>query len=271
MPKPELVALTGGYRHTPVLQIGADIYCDTRLIADELDRRFRNRRLLRPETAGLALAVEAWAEGDLFWPIAQYVSGTNAETVDPDLHVDRAALRGKHTPLMERLKAVARAEFGGIEAQLPLIDLMLAKGRAFLITDEVGRAADLAVYHGLWFLSAMPIDCSTILEPYPSIKSWMKRVDGLGTAMNESMTPREAIDVARRSVPAKPRTSRVMKFDPSLGSMIAVRPEEFRTQEVVGEIVLLDQNEIAICRKSKDAGEVTVHFPRIGYAARRAS
>ncbi|OYW24006.1 MAG: glutathione S-transferase, partial [Sphingomonas sp. 12-62-6] len=28
-PKPELTPLTGGYRKTPVLQIGADIYCDT--------------------------------------------------------------------------------------------------------------------------------------------------------------------------------------------------------------------------------------------------
>ena len=32
MPKPDLTALTGGYRKTPVLQIGADIYCDSQLI-----------------------------------------------------------------------------------------------------------------------------------------------------------------------------------------------------------------------------------------------
>ena len=33
LPKPDVVALTGGYRKTPVLQIGADIYCDSALIA----------------------------------------------------------------------------------------------------------------------------------------------------------------------------------------------------------------------------------------------
>jgi len=38
MPKPDLVALTGGYRRAPVLQIGADVYCDTALIAQVLDR-----------------------------------------------------------------------------------------------------------------------------------------------------------------------------------------------------------------------------------------
>jgi glutathione S-transferase len=40
MPKPDLVPLTGGYRRTPVMQIGADIICDTQLIARELERRF---------------------------------------------------------------------------------------------------------------------------------------------------------------------------------------------------------------------------------------
>ena len=38
MPKPDLTALTGGYRKTPVLQIGADIYCDSQLIMRELER-----------------------------------------------------------------------------------------------------------------------------------------------------------------------------------------------------------------------------------------
>lgn len=38
MPKPDLVALTGGYRKTPVLQVGADVYCDTALIARRLEQ-----------------------------------------------------------------------------------------------------------------------------------------------------------------------------------------------------------------------------------------
>jgi hypothetical protein len=42
MPKPDLTALTGGYRKAPVLQIGADIYCDSQLImrADTPPRPF---------------------------------------------------------------------------------------------------------------------------------------------------------------------------------------------------------------------------------------
>src|SRR6266851_3672405 len=37
MPKPDLMPLTGGYRKTPVLQIGADVYCDTQRILREID------------------------------------------------------------------------------------------------------------------------------------------------------------------------------------------------------------------------------------------
>ena len=40
MPKPELIALTGGYRRIPVMQVGADIYCDSQRIVRELERRF---------------------------------------------------------------------------------------------------------------------------------------------------------------------------------------------------------------------------------------
>jgi glutathione S-transferase len=118
MPKPELVALTGGYRHIPVLQIGADVFCDTRTIVRELDRRWPSPPLDDPATSGLATAVEAWAESDLFWPIARFVSGVNADTVDLRLHADRAMLRGKPKPSTERLRAVARRCLGQVR-ELP--------------------------------------------------------------------------------------------------------------------------------------------------------
>jgi glutathione S-transferase len=39
-PKPMLTTLTGGYRPAPVMQIRADIYCDSQCIIRELERRF---------------------------------------------------------------------------------------------------------------------------------------------------------------------------------------------------------------------------------------
>jgi glutathione S-transferase len=40
MPWPDLMPLTGGYRRTPTMQIGADIYCNTQVIIRELEARF---------------------------------------------------------------------------------------------------------------------------------------------------------------------------------------------------------------------------------------
>ena len=59
MPKPNLTTLTGGYRKTPVLQIGADIYCDSQLIMRELERRYPSSELLssRPRRSRRACLV----------------------------------------------------------------------------------------------------------------------------------------------------------------------------------------------------------------------
>ena len=54
MPKPDLMPLTGGYRSTPVIQIGADVYCDTQCIICELERRFPEPTLFPGGREGLA-------------------------------------------------------------------------------------------------------------------------------------------------------------------------------------------------------------------------
>ena len=61
-PKADLLALTGGYRRALVLQIGADIYCDSALIAAELDQRFP-ACAIGPNTAGKATPLlDNWAD-----------------------------------------------------------------------------------------------------------------------------------------------------------------------------------------------------------------
>ncbi|MGS0756332.1 hypothetical protein ACVBEH_17860 [Roseateles sp. GG27B] len=41
LPKPDVAALTGGYRRTPFLQIGGDIYCDTALMCRVIEASHR--------------------------------------------------------------------------------------------------------------------------------------------------------------------------------------------------------------------------------------
>src|SRR5690554_7811450 len=68
-PKPDLTALTGGYRKTPVLQIGCDVYCDTALISRVLDRLKPEPPVHRPEQSGVAVAAGRWLDHHFFFAV----------------------------------------------------------------------------------------------------------------------------------------------------------------------------------------------------------
>jgi hypothetical protein len=72
MPKPDVLALTGGYRKTPVLQVGADIYCDSALICDVLEHVQPDPPPLPPHLKGVARVFAQWADTTLFWAAMAY-------------------------------------------------------------------------------------------------------------------------------------------------------------------------------------------------------
>src|SRR2546428_12966243 len=68
MPKPDLIPLTGGYRRIPVLQIGADVYCDTQLIVRVLERLHPTPTLYPGASEGTCHAWNLWADRLVFLP-----------------------------------------------------------------------------------------------------------------------------------------------------------------------------------------------------------
>ena len=72
MPKPDVVALTGGYRKTPFMQIGADIYCDSALICDVLEQFHPTPTLYPAHQKGVARILAQWADTTLFWAAMAY-------------------------------------------------------------------------------------------------------------------------------------------------------------------------------------------------------
>src|SRR5690348_1964676 len=89
-PKPDLTALTGGYRRIPVMQIGADVFCDTRCILRELEHRFPTPSLYPAGTTGTANMIAAWADRELFAASLGLVFGLHGDRFPPELHADRA-------------------------------------------------------------------------------------------------------------------------------------------------------------------------------------
>ena len=94
MPKPELVALTGGYRRIPVMQIGADIYCDSQLIVRELERRFPELTLFPAGDSGLIQATALWTDRVVFQTAVAIIFGGLGDKVPEAFIKDREALRG---------------------------------------------------------------------------------------------------------------------------------------------------------------------------------
>jgi glutathione S-transferase len=269
LPKPDIVPLTGGYRRTPVLQIGADIYCDTRLILREIERRRPDPTLYPKGHAGSANAIAAWAEGQLFRPVMLYAWGTNHDLMTPELFADRAQMRGLPKPSVAAVERAAARSAPLVRLQLALIEEMLADGRRWLCGDGL-TAADLAVYHAMWFMTDRSRRLAHEFAAFEMLSTWMKRVCDLGHGRPRRMSAENALGVARMCEPAAPRPSRPQPEDPGLGSLVEIRAADYAQDLIVGSLDFLDEDEVSIRISNDRVGDVAVHFPRVGFEMRPA-
>ncbi len=261
MPKPDYVALTGGYRRTPSLQIGADIYCDTQLIGAELERRHPERSLYACGGEGLNTALSMWADKVLFWPAVRYTIGIHAEAFGAAFHADRARMRGAE-PNLELIKAAAGPLLTQLHPQLAWIEDMLADGRDHLLGDSPGLA-DLAVYHCVWFVRNGP-ETAAQLERYARLIAWMDRIKAIGHGDRTDMDSGSALAVAKAADPGS-GISDSFGEGPKPGARVSVASDDNVAEPVVGELVTSTETEIAVRRHTDQTGDVIVHFPRLGY------
>jgi glutathione S-transferase len=268
LPKPDLAPLTGGYRRIPVLQDGADLWCDTRLIARELERRVPLPSLFPEAARGAADAIAWWAEHQFMRPVALYVSGVNADHMPPGLHEDRARLHGLPPPAIEAVRRAATRNLHLVRPQIAWLADMLQDGRRYLLGD-VPCIADFAAYHVVWFFRGRHIDCRHELAPYPRLLAWRDRMAAIGHGRRTDIAAAEALAAARAAEPMPPRGAQPQDGDPRPGERARVRPGDNAKDWVEGEVVFIDAHEIALLRDDAEVGRVCVHFPRLGYDWRR--
>ena len=265
LPKPDLMPLTGGFRRTPGLQIGADIYCDTLRIAMELDRRWPQPPLLSEGGAGFDSILATWAERVLMWPIARYVTGTNREVLSESFFRDRSEMRGHSTPTMEQVETGLPHQEGQLHLMLGWVEDLLADERLYAL-GRTPRLSDFALYQRLWWLKALDGKAAHVLAGYPRIRDWMARIATVGHGDRAEITPREALRIAHDATPdAMSFGDSSGEFPP--GSRVRVATEDFALDPVEGEVVHATREQIAVRRDDPVVGSVHVHFPRLGYEA----
>jgi glutathione S-transferase len=267
MPKPDLTALTGGYRKTPVLQIGADIYCDTQRIALELEARYPEPTLFPGGSRGLAMALAAWSDVRFFQPGAGLSMGTNPDLPEPVL-ADRRAFFNF-------------LDFGTLDAQLPhlygqfaanaaLVAEALADGRPYLLGDAPGWV-DILAYFPLWMCRGNIRDAQGLLAPYAGLDAWESRVSAWGHGARTEMASEAALAAARAGVSTvEEAVDPDNRLGLAAGQRVAVAADDYGADPVVGELLRLTDSELAVRREDARAGRVVVHFPRLGYRVEAA-
>lgn len=263
MPKPDLVCLTGGYRKIPVLQIGADIYCDTQIIVDELNRRFAARAL--PDAGGLGTALGFWSDRVLFQAVVAVIFGSIGAHVDDAFKKDREAMTGRPFDT-DQMKQAVPVMTEQVRAHFGLLDGHLADGRAFLGGDRAGLA-DAHAYYNIWFMRAThPAAATSLVDGFSHLPLWEQRVKALGHGTRHDMPAAEAIRIAKQA------TSTTQEhLDPhepnglTPGTNVQVMADDYGRDPIRGTLVASSATAIAIRRTDPQVGEVVVHVPRAGF------
>ena len=268
MPKPDLTALTGGYRKTPVLQIGADIYCDTALIARRLEQE-KALPAFFPEGQELVSATfAAWADSVLFQHAVSLVFQPESIAVrfaklPPEavkaFVADRAGLfsGGSATRLSAEQ---ARHQWPTFMARL---EQQLQRDGDYLFGEP--SIADLALAHPLWFLKATPVT-APLVDAYPTVSAWLTRALGFGHGAFSAMSAEEALQVAREATPAALPDEAFI--DPNgfvAGQPVVIAATDYGVDPVEGELLFAGSEELILRREDERGGVVHVHFPRLGF------
>ena len=262
MPKPDLVPLTGGYRKIPVLQIGADVFCDTLLVVRTLEWLHPTPTLYPGGTVGTCHAWNLWADRLLFQPVVAVVFAEIGQFVPQAFIDDRTRMMpGRDFAELPAMAPSARDQLRGLVATL---ESQLADARPWLL-GAAFSLADAACFHPLWFLRVAP-GALGMLDEFPRTRSWTAAVDALGHGDPSPMEPAEALAVAREAAPAA--TVAADARDPAglaPGQHVTVVPDDYGFDPVTGELVFSTPHEVALRRTDPAVGEVVVHFPRVGF------
>lgn len=264
-PKPDVMPLTGGYRRTPIMQIGADVYCDSACMLRELERRFPQPTFFPSGSQGMPWGIGRWTDA-LFEVAARIVLGANFDQLPEAFARDRARLFLGPNGDLKQLQPDLPHTIAQLRAQFGWADQRLGAGRRFLLGNEPGLP-DALIYYPVWFIRGRWQGGPALLSEFPALEAWEQRVKAIGHGNPSVMTSGEALEVARSHEPTTPEHGD--SRDPQglrLGQIISVVPDlDSGESPVVGKIRYLDRDSVALLREDIRVGTVCVHFPRVGY------
>jgi glutathione S-transferase len=269
MPKPDLTALTGGYRRTPVLQRGADVYCDTALIAEVLEEARPEPPIFDADADALGVAAARWTDSEFFRccvgiSFQPRAIAANPRFQDPEMAAafikDRSELTAGGPSLvmpLDRAEATFRGHLQALDARLASSDFL---------NGEAATLVDFSTWHCCWFIRQQPV-LDDYFDPYPAVRAWLARMSAFsGAARPDPLSSSDALAVAAAARPAPLEGAEMdATLGISAGTTVRVLPTDYGRQPVRGNLLAVNDRRISIAREDERAGTVHVHFPRYGF------
>jgi glutathione S-transferase len=266
-PRPHLEALTGGYRRVPVLQVGADVYCDTHLILRTLDR-------LRPDSPALfsnpiTQPLCWWWDKAMFIPLLKLRVGLFGDKLPKEWLEDRQKFAPQISFTKEANEKDVPLNAQRINAHLAWLINMLDDGREFLLGDSSPSALDITAYHILWMIKNNMENETKDLIPelaQPKLVSWFERIVAIGHGTSKEMTSEDSFNVAKQAEPIEPKyIQNKTNSEWYVGQRVQVTPDDMGCVPVEGIFIAADDYEIVLRLSDEKAGNINIHFPRAGF------
>src|SRR5262249_3094727 len=145
-----------------------------------------------------------------------------------------------------------------------LVEAQLADGRAFLLGEF--SLADVNAYMNLWYTRQSLPEIASILKHMPRTEAWEKRIQAIGHGMRSEISTAEALEIGTQSTPqAKVAADPADPNGRKPGDVVSIHSDDAWKTDIRGEIVSLSAQHIAIRRRDERAGDIVVHFPRVGF------
>jgi glutathione S-transferase len=261
MPKPKLVPLTGGYRRIPVMQLGADIYCDTGIIIRKLDQLYPEPTIYPGASEGICHIINTWADRRFFFSTTPVIFEKLVSVIPQEFIADRSKMmQGANFAEITQTAPDARNQ---VRAFLDQLDRQLGD-RPFILGNAFSLA-DAACFHPVWFLRAEPSSFA-LAQRYNNVMRWFERIDAMGYGDVTPMDPDEALKIARESSPSTATSEDA--GDPNglrPGVKVKVMPDDYGFDPVPGTVVAVSPYEVAIERQDPELGKLVNHFPKVGF------
>lgn len=263
-PRSDLSPFIGGYRRIPVLQVGAQFYCDSQLAYDALVERTSELRVLSPEDEHF----RQWAETDVFFAV---LSAQKPSTVMRFL-IRELGVRGflyfvRDRARMMRVSALnvlSTADSSNlIERYVAALSERLVD-QAFL-SGLSPRYLDVCCYHPLWM--AERVNSKACLHWPEPVRAWANRMQALGHGSKLSTSDGD-IEAAIRSDEVD-TTDWSLAPGWRLGEAVVVSPLDYGLDPSCGQLASLCDKRIVIRRRAPSGASIYLHFPRTGFSVMR--